>query len=132
MILFISGGPDPVLVLQPSVSLYFVSLGEDIPDVRCRVDCNPDCEITWKKSESHVILSQIDTLSLGKAMRNSTGEYVCTATRTGTFKKGRASFFVKVPDEPGNRKMRCTYSVVFCLVFFLVFLFISIFHINLF
>ena len=96
------GGPDPVLVLQPTVSWYSSNLGEDIPDVICIVDCNPDCKITWKKSESQVILSQNGTLSLGKAMRNCTGEYVCTATRTGTFKKGRASFFVKVHDEPGN------------------------------
>ena len=112
------------MVLQPSVSWYSISVGEDIPDVRCSADCNPDCKITWKKSESQVILSQIDSLSLGKAMRNSTGEYVCTATRTGSFKKGRASFFVKVYDEPGNRN-------VWCKVFFLLF-YIFIFHVKMF
>ena len=51
-------------------------------------------------------------------MGSSMGEYVCTATRNGTFKKGRASFFVKLQDEPGNLTMR---GIFFLLAFHVAF-----------
>ena len=84
----LTGGPSPGPDLWPATTLYYVDFGDRMPTINCTADCHPDCEITWRKVGSvSADASWNDILSLGSVAENTTGEYVCTASRSGTFER---------------------------------------------
>ncbi|GFR94045.1 hemicentin-1 [Elysia marginata] len=47
-----------------------------LPDIACAADCQPDCEILWRKEGSQATVS-LNSLALGTATRADTGRYQC-------------------------------------------------------
>ena len=92
---FITGGPDPGLSLQPPNSYYHLEVGKTIPGIRCSADCKPECEISWTKPGNGPIISTNGLLSLGLVTEDTFGEYICTGTRQGTYKRESKSIFVR-------------------------------------
>ena len=97
---FMSGRPDPEVKLQPNNTCYAVKPTVNIPVLHCTADCNPACEFTWRKTGNETILSTNGTLSIGAATKRTAGEYVCTASRNGTWKRSK-SLIVLLKDEKG-------------------------------
>ena len=60
-----------------------------------------DCD-SRKNTDNHVTKSSNGTLWLGGIERNSSGEYVCTATRNGTKETGMVSVIVLVKEGNGT------------------------------
>ena len=94
-----TGGPDPGVKLKPDNTHYVIQPNENIPAVHCSADCNPACRITWRKTGNESILSMNGTLSISSLMASTSGEYVCTASRNGTYKTCSKIVTVFLKDE---------------------------------
>ena len=99
---FIPGGPDAGPELQPSNTFYYFKLGVRLPNIHCRVDCHPPCDLRWYKLGSQEVLSFNGTLSLGELDRNSTGEYTCRATYLRTTVNRSISLLILMKEDRGR------------------------------
>lgn len=83
--------------------MYYLEFGDRLPTINCTADCHPDCEMTWKRVGSlPADFSWNGILSLGSVAENTTGEYVCTASRNGTYETYRKSITVIMKENKGK------------------------------
>ena len=99
------GGPDPVPKLQPTHTFYQVKQGMQLLHIYCSVDCHPPCDVRWYELGGPAVLSLNGTLSLGELGRNSTGEYMCTATNFRTTEESSVSIYILIKEDQGTCKM---------------------------
>ncbi|XP_045170180.2 uncharacterized protein LOC123532705 isoform X1 [Mercenaria mercenaria] len=92
-ILDVTYGPSKPLTLVPGQTQYYLVSGDLMPDITCTSDCKPPCSTSWGK------YSRGGTLSLGIVTPFNTGEYTCTATRTGV-KTVERTVNIYVADNP--------------------------------
>ncbi|XP_053373800.1 uncharacterized protein LOC123532705 isoform X2 [Mercenaria mercenaria] len=92
-VLFVMHGPSKPLTLVPGQTQYYLVSGDLMPDITCTSDCKPPCSTSWGK------YSRGGTLSLGIVTPFNTGEYTCTATRTGV-KTVERTVNIYVADNP--------------------------------
>ena len=53
------------------------------------------------------VISSTGLLSLGQATGENNGEYVCTATRAGTYKQSSKSIFILLKESKGDSCQSC-------------------------
>ncbi|GFN86122.1 hemicentin-2, partial [Plakobranchus ocellatus] len=70
--------PPTVLSLDPPTPQYRVSAGLNLPEVTCRSDCSPPCDVSWLKDGTPYLRGS--ELPLGEASREDVGLYTCLAS----------------------------------------------------
>ena len=102
-LLSVVGGPDPVLILQPSRSFYHIDVGKTLPSIKCSADCKPVCNISWTNAEKGSAVSTNGLLSPGPVTEENSGEYLCTANKEGTYKQASKSIFILLKQKKGKK-----------------------------
>lgn len=72
-----SDGPNKV-ILSPNTSFILLNEGSDVPNIKCKADCQPGCTFTWISPNGQV--ESTDILNIKNIQINQTGTYKCNAS----------------------------------------------------
>lgn len=72
-----SDGPNKV-ILSPNQTSLLVNVGSDVPNIKCKANCQPDCSLTWISPNGHE--ESTDILIIKNIQINQTGMYKFNAS----------------------------------------------------
>ncbi|VDI07996.1 Hypothetical predicted protein, partial [Mytilus galloprovincialis] len=75
-VLIVKYGPNKV-ILSPNTSFILLNEGSDVPNIKCKADCQPGCTFTWITPNGQV---ESKILNIKNIQINQTGTYKCNAS----------------------------------------------------
>ncbi|XP_053389600.1 uncharacterized protein LOC128552573 [Mercenaria mercenaria] len=92
----VSYGPNWPVYLTPNRRTYQKREGDIVPEITCKMDCSPPCNLSWG------IHSRDNILKLKQITKETEGEYTCTARRVGTDNTVNETIYVYVQEETSS------------------------------